>query len=179
MLSNRFLDALLAAYRRLELALVTFVVTLLVTANSLFSRVRMSHENGIACSGRLRIVDNPGFPARDLFRPGRSFGCRVRHGAASFRDDPKLVVRSASVKLADTRFESPLDILMNTGTVPLFWSARAFAGFTARSIAGKGKFYVGYLRRHPQAALGGGDSVHHAPESFGSMVYHTKTVSGS
>jgi arachidonate 5-lipoxygenase len=174
----RFLQFLIALYRRVELAVVTFVVTLLVTANSLIFRVRMSHENGIACSGRLRIVDNPAFPAHPFFKPGRSFDCRIRHGAASFKDDAKLVVRSASIKFNDARFESPLDILMNTGHVPLFWNARTFVGFMASSMAGKGKFYVSYLRQHPQAAVGGGDSVRRDPESFGRMVYHTKTVSG-
>jgi hypothetical protein len=178
MLSNRLLDALLSLYRRIELAMVTFMVTLLVSANSFFGRVRMSHENGIACSGRLRIVENPRFPAHHFFRPGRSFGCRIRHGAASFKDDAKLVVRSASIKFADDRFDSPLDLEMNTGNVPLFWNARTFVGFMATSMAGKGKFYVSYLRKHPQAAFGGGDSVRRDPESFGKMLYHTKTVSG-
>jgi len=171
-------DSLIAFYRRLELAVVTLVITLLVTANSFFGRVRMSHENGIACAGRLRIVENQELPPHEFFVPGREFPCRIRHGAASFKDDAKLVVRSASLKFADTRFESPLDILMNTGKAPLFWNARTFAGFMASSIAGKGKYYVPFLRKHPQAEIGGGDSVRRDPDSFGNMVYHTKTVTG-
>ncbi|MEA3278245.1 MAG: hypothetical protein U9Q81_23735 [Pseudomonadota bacterium] len=178
MIRHRFIAALIGFYQRIVLALVTFTVTLLVSANSLFGRVRMSHENGIACSGRLKITDDPKFPPHEFFQPGRSFGCRVRRAAASFKDDAKLVVRSASIKFQDDRFNSPLDILMNTGNVPLFWNARTFVGFMASSIAGKGKHYVSYLRKHPQAAVGGGDSVRRNPESFGNMVYHTKTVSG-
>ena len=80
-------DSLIAFYRRLELAVVTLVITLLVTANSFFGRVRMSHENGIACAGRLRIVENQELPPHELFVPGREFPCRIRHGAASFKDD--------------------------------------------------------------------------------------------
>jgi arachidonate 5-lipoxygenase len=178
MVRDKFLDALMAIYHRLQLALVTLLVTLLVSANSLFGRVRMSHENGIACSGRLRIVDDPKFPPHDFFQPGQAFACRVRHAAASFKDDAKLVVRSASIKFQDDRFDSPLDLLMNTGTVPLFWNARTFVGFMISSMGGKGKSYVSYLRRHPQAAVGGGVSVRRNPESFGRMKYHTKTVTG-
>jgi hypothetical protein len=62
--------------------------------------------------------------------------------------------------------------------VTLVWNARAFVGFMASSMAGKGKRYASYLRKHPQATVGGGNSVHRNPESFGHMTYHTKTVSG-
>ena len=178
MLEHKFLFALIDIYHRFILAVVTFGVTVLVAANSLFGKVRMSHENGILLSGRLRIVRNPQFPAHHFYEPGRPFDCRLRHAAASFKDDAKLVVRSASIKFADARTKSPMDILMNSGEVPLFWSARTFVEFMRVSMAGKGKHYVPYLRKHPQAAYGGGDSVRRDPDSPHEMKYQTKTVFG-
>ncbi|MEQ9814737.1 MAG: hypothetical protein RLO50_18315 [Azospirillaceae bacterium] len=178
MVQHRLLRALIAVFERIELAGVTFFVTLLISLNSLVFRVRMSHENGIVVAGRLRIVDDPKFPPHAFFHPGSEFACRIRHGAASFKDDAKLVVRSASLKFADERFRSPLDIMMNTGNTPLFWNARTFVSFMRGSIAGKGKHYVPHLRRYPKAWYGGGDSVRRNPESFGRMVYNTKTVTG-
>ena len=46
------------------------------------------------------------------------------------------------------------------------------------AMKGKGKHYVPYLRKHPHAYFGGGDSVRRNPESVGGMVYHTKTTTG-
>lgn len=176
MVEHTLLRALIALFRRLELSGTTLFVTLLITLNSLIGRVRMSHENGIVVSGRLKIVENPAFPTHDFFRAGASFDCRIRHAAASFKDDAKLVVRSASLKFADDRFKSPMDIMMNTGSMPLFWNARTFVGFMRASMAGKGKHYVPFLQRHRHAYYGGGESVRRNPETFGKMVYNTKTV---
>ena len=178
MIEHKFILALVAIYDRLLLALVTFVVTLLISANSLFGKVRMSHENGIALRGRLRIAADVRMPEHEFFEQGRTFACRIRHGAASFTDDAKLVVRSASIKFADSRSKSPMDILMNTGRMPLFWNARTFVEFMRRSMAGKGKKYVPFLRAHPQAAVGGGDSVRRDPESPHRLVYQTQTTFG-
>lgn len=178
MVDNKLLAALSALYRRVILALTTFLVTILVSANSLFGRVRMSHENGIVLRGRICIVNNPELPEHDFYVPGETFRCRMRHGAASFKDDAKLVVRSASIKFADARSKSPMDILMNSSQLPLFWNARTFVAFMRVSMAGKGKHYAPYLRKHPQAAYGGGDSVRRDPESPDKMVYYTQTVSG-
>jgi len=102
MIEHRLILPLVAIYNGLVLALVSFVVTLLITAHSFFSKVRMSHENGIALRGRLRIAADARMPQHDFFEQGRTFACRIRHGAASFTDDAKLVVRSASIKFADS-----------------------------------------------------------------------------
>ena len=178
MIEHKFILGLVAIYDRWVLALVTFGVTLLVSAHSFFGKVRMSHENGITLRGRLRIAADARMPEHDFFKQGRTFACRIRHGAASFTDDAKLVVRSASIKFADSRSKSPMDILMNTGRMPLFWNARTFVQFMRRSMAGKGKEYVPYLREHPQAATGGGDGVRRDPVSPHRLVYQTQTTSG-
>ena len=49
-------------WRRIELSVTTFGVVTLVSINSFLTRARMSHENGVALAGRLRIVDDPRFP---------------------------------------------------------------------------------------------------------------------
>lgn len=178
MYRQKFLLFLKRIYQRLILFLATVFVTFLVSLNSLINRVRMSHENGITCLGQLEIVSDPEFPDHPFFTPGRQFACRVRHAAASFLDDAKLVVRSASVKFADSRKESPMDVLMNSGQTPLFWDARTFLGFMKVSTQGRGKFYTSFLRTHPNAAFGGGDAVRRNPDSFSKMSYNSKTATG-
>lgn len=165
-------------FGRIQLFCVTWFVTVLVSLNSFFKRQRMSHENGITARGRLRMLDDPRLPAHDFFRPGRELGCRVRHGSASWLDDAKLVVRSASVKFADHDFESPLDLMMNSGDVPLFWSARTFLSFMFGTILGRGKHWVPHLRKYPQSLVGGAVSVRRNPTSFTEMSYQTKTCFG-
>lgn len=171
-------DVLRSLLLRAQLRWYVFFITVLITANSYFKRVRMSHENGITCRGRIRVVENPGIPAHGFFAPGREFDCRLRHAAASWTDDAKLVVRSASIKFADDRFDSPLDMMMNSGDVPLFWSARTFWEFMKGTMAGRGKAWIPYLRSRPQAEVGGADSVRRNPETFARMVYNTKTCLG-
>ncbi len=178
MIEHKLLLAIIAAYHRVVLALATLGVTILVTLNSLFRKVRMSHENGLLLRGHVRIVDDQTFPANDFFEPGKTFPCRVRHAAASFLDDAKLVVRSASIKFADEQIKSPFDMLMNSGDMPLFWNARTFMGFMRVSMRGRGKRYVPFLKRHPQASLGGGSSVRRNPEAVDQMVYNSKTTYG-
>jgi arachidonate 5-lipoxygenase len=150
----------------------------LVAMNSWATKQRMSHENGITCRGTLRIVDNPEFPDHDFFVPGREYTCRIRHGAASWLDDAKLVVRSASIKFADIRGASPFDVLMNTGDAPLFWNARNFFSFMKGTMGGRGKDWLPDLRKNPQALVGGKVSVRRNPESFSGLVFNSQACFG-
>ncbi len=165
-------------WRRIELSLTTFGVVTLVSINSFLTRTRMSHENGVALAGRLRIVDDPKFPPHEFFSAGREFGCRLRHGAASFTDDAKMVVRSASLKLADARRNSPLDLIMNSGRTSLFWTARMFVEFMRVTMAGRGKEFVPYLAKYPLSLEATNDGVRRDPSSFAEMSYYSQTVSG-
>lgn len=166
------------ALRRLQLSALTGLITAMITTSSFLQRNRMSHENGITCRGRLRIVLDPTFPEHPFFAAGREFPCRIRHGAASWIDDAKLVVRSGSLKFADDDGDSPLDLLMNSGDVPLFWSARTFFGFMFGTSEGRGKYWIPYLKKYPQALVGGQRSVRRDPESFALMVYRSQTSQG-
>ena len=92
-------------------------------------RQRMSHNNGIAATGTLRIVDDPRFPGHAFFAPGKVYPCRIRHASASLLDDAINDVRAIAIKFSDQRMESPFDIEMNTGAVSPFWSALSFLKF--------------------------------------------------
>lgn len=152
-------------------------MTTIVTVMSFARKRRMSHENGVAARGTFRVLDSPDIPAHEFFSPGREFPCRLRHGTVLFRDDAKMTVRSASIKLADSRFESPFDVLMNTGRVGLFWNARTFFDFGL--MTGRhGKHFVPYLRKYPQSVYGGGDSSRRNPESFSALSFNTQTCLG-
>lgn len=171
-------DQVRTVIQRIELHVSVAGIAALVAFNSFVSQQRMSHENGLTCRGTLRIVDDPQFPAHEFFVPGREFGCRVRHGAASWLDDAKLVVRSGSLKFADVRGVSPFDLLMNTGDVPLFWNVRNFWSFMKGTIGGRGKDWLPDLRENPQALRGGADSVRRDPASFADMVYNSQVCFG-
>ena len=164
--------------QRLQLWVVTALVTTFVTLNSFFGRKRMSHENGVAVRGTVRIVDAPPQPRNEFFTPGREFAARMRHASVLYKDDAMLEVRSASIKFADSRDVSPFDLLLNNGRVGLFWSARTFIQFMRVSMAGKGKQFVPYLQENPQALWGGGDSSRRNPSSFAAMSYYSQVCFG-
>lgn len=161
-------------YDRLLLALVSFLILLLITLNSLFKRVRMSHENGMALTGRVRIVDNPAFPRNDFFTPGRVFPCRLRHASVSYMDDARLVARAASLKFADAPYDSPLDLMMNSGDAGPFEDAYTFLQFMWATIRGRDPYIVPYLKRYPEELAGIRGALRY-PESYTRLRYHSKT----
>ena len=112
----------------------------------------------------------PQFPPNNFFGPGTEFPCRVRFGAATWKDDAKLVIRGASLKFADTRFDSPFDLMMNTGALAIFWNARTFVSFMKGTILGRGKYWVKHLGTYPMANVGGKNSLKRDPTSVGSLA---------
>ncbi len=168
------IDSLHRAWLRFQLNVVVVIMTFIVTTASFVRRRRMSHENGVTARGTFRVVESPSFPAHDFFTPGREFPCRIRHGSVLFKDDAKMTVRSASLKLADSRFDAPFDMLMNTGRVGLFWSARTFFDFGLMT-AKHGKHFVPYLQKYPHSLYGGGDSSRRNPDSFTALSYNSQT----
>ena len=86
------------AVKLLQLKFTVVWVTALLALNSLVTKSRMSHENGIVTRGRLRIVDEPTFPRNECLTPGTEFPCRMRFGAATWKDDAKMVIRGAELK---------------------------------------------------------------------------------
>lgn len=148
---------------------------ILVLVASLVQRRRMSHNCGVLASGKLRVVSNPAFPPHEFFTPGREMRCRIRHAPVSYDDDTIIQVRSASLKLADSDFESPLDLEMNTGKISLFWSVNNFFEF-ASCRDEQPLPYRSYYDRHPRGLLAAKDGIRKAPSSFAELHYHTQTA---
>ena len=141
-------------------------------------RRRMSHNNGVAGRGTLRIVDNPQFPASDFFEPGRVFPCRLRHACVAYWDDAMKAVRSGSLKFADSDFASPLDIQMNTGDYCFFWNARSFLEFAFSRHESGGIQYTRYYQKWADGRRSAASSIIRAPASYLQMYYHSHTPFG-
>jgi hypothetical protein len=148
---------------------------LLVALGSGLHRRRMSHNNGIAGRGTLRIVDDPQFPPTEFFEPGRTFPCRVRHATIAYMDDTIIDVRSGSVKFADSDFASPLDIQMNTGHHCFFWDAKSFLEFAFWRHEHGGHEYEKYYRTYADGRMSAASSFRVDPSSFAKMYYHSHT----
>ena len=157
-------------------ALTTGIITM-VSLNSLFGRQRMSHENGLVARGKVRIVDDLKIPPSHFFQPGKEFSCRLRHASVSFADDARLVVRSGSLKFDDSDHESPLDIMMNTGTEGPFADAGDFLRFMITTIRGREQHLQPYLHDKPAIAKGIQNSICY-PDTFALLNYHSKTALG-
>lgn len=165
-------------YQTMELYALTAFIMGLLSLGSLLSRRRFTHQNGITVEGKLRIVDEPEFPAHEFFRPGREFPCRVRYATVLYHDDTMLTVRGASIKFADTDLDSPLDLLLNTGATSLFWSAWTFTQFLWGGAKGRGKHFVPYFRKYPGALAGTRASGRRNPETFAQLYFYSKVVHG-
>ncbi|MFE8604133.1 catalase family protein [Archangium violaceum] len=140
-------------------------------------RERMSHNSGITAKGRIRITKTPAFPAHDFFQPGREFKCRVRHASASYEDDTITQVRAVSLKFADSDYDSPLDLELNTGTISLFWTARNFAEFAQQRRHRVNELaYWNYYDKYPRGLLAAEDGIRKYPASFARMYYHSQTA---
>jgi len=138
-------------------------------------RSRMSHNNGIAGEGWLKIVDNPEWPEHEFFVAGNKFPIRVRHASATFLDDAMKCIRSCSIKFSHEKFKSPFDIEMNTGQFSLFWSAASFLKFGAERQEKWGVEYEEYNRDYPDGHKGAVESIRIDPTSFQNLHYYAKT----
>ena len=147
-----------------------------VSFNSFFYQTRMSHENGISTRCRIKLVDNPAFPAHDFFTPGREFIGRLRHSDARGEDNAGLEVRSVSLKFADSRDHSPLDFEMNTGR-SFFDTARKFMEFAFATYKGGGDQYLP-LGRDALRVQAFKESLRRHPTSYANQYYHSQLVTG-
>lgn len=152
-----------------------FWAWVLILVASLVQRRRMSHNCGVFASGKLKVVQDQAFPPHEFFTPGREMRCRIRHAPVSYDDDTVIQVRSASLKFADTDFESPLDLEMNTGKTSLFWTGRNFFEFV-RHKDDKPLPYGRYYDKHPTGLAAAKDGIRKDPTSFAEMRYHSQTV---
>jgi hypothetical protein len=138
-------------------------------------RQRMSHNNGIAASGTLRIVDDARFPAHGFFAPGKVYPCRIRHASATFLDDAMNCIRSISIKFSHHHLRSPFDIELNSGAVSLFWSAVSFLKFAKLRQEQWGVEYQNYNRLYPDGLKGSQAAGRRHASSFHNVHYYCKT----
>ena len=163
--------------KKIQLWAYAYLYTsLLVVVVSFGQRKRMSHNNGLTVTGRLKLVSQPTFPEHDFLQPGREFTCRLRHASVSYDDDTIIQVRSASLKLADSRYDSPLDLELNTGTISLFWTARNFIEFFTTQEMVDGLAFSRFYDKYPLGLQAGKDGIRKYPETFAQMYYHAQTA---
>lgn len=140
---------------------------------------RTTHFRGVGGRGHIDIVAQPEFPEHEFFTPGRRFGCRLRHANASFADDVICQVRGCSLKFADADFDSPLDIVMNSGATSAFWCFWSFMEFANARVFDQGHPFgwpgqERWFRRLPAACLGTIESARSLPSSYADVTYYTK-----
>ena len=175
-LGHMILNWIHGVWNRLVLWVVSAGFSLMLTIFlSIIARTRMSHNNGICGVGSARIVDDPTMPLHPFFQPGQVFPCRVRHAAASFMDDAMRVVRSMSIKFADTDYKSPFDLELNTGEVALFWSASSFLRFAKYKRTKYGIQYHEYYKKYPAGVKGALVGMRRDPTSFTNLTYYSQT----
>ena len=148
-------------------------------AKALVTGRRATHMRGVGGRGTVRIVAHPQFPDHDFLRPGRVFPCRLRHANASFYDDAAIQVRGCSLKFADSDWESPLDIIMNSGAIQAFWSLDSFMAFADARVKCRENFWDPqreFMRLLPTAYLGTIESVRCAPTSWAEVVYNSCVI---
>lgn len=152
-----------------------FFAFLIAAFLSFPKRHRMSHDNGIGGLGKLKIVDDPQFPAHDFFKAGAEFPIRIRHATATFLDDAVNDIRSISIKFSHHHFESPFDIELNTGATSLFWNAASFLKFAQMRDEKHAVCYVEYIQKYPEGVSGAIESLRKAPDSFTNLKYYCQT----
>ena len=173
-------------FNRIELWFWTYAwAWLLVIYPAIFGQKRMSHNNGIVTTGRVRVVDEPGFPPHRISsaRAGapRSSSRRLRHASASDDDDTVIQVRSASLKFQDSRLREPprprdehgpdLDLLDGAHLRGVRHGKQAIRRSTASTTA---TTTTGTRTTACHAAQGG---VRDNPSSpFAEVYYYTETV---
>ena len=148
----------------------------MITANSLLTRERMSHDNGIVARGRIRLLDDMGaIPSNRFFTPGRSFEAALRHASITFADDAALQVRAASLKFSSGPIRSECDLLMNGGEAAPFWNMDTFWQFMRARVRGGRAHLIAYFQRNPRCYFNVRDALRRNPESFTDQRYYTQT----
>ena len=148
----------------------------LITLNSIFTRQRMSHDNGIVARGHIHLDDDlDDIPPNAFFQPGRSFEGVLRHASVTFPDDAGLQVRAASLKFSVGPVRSECDLLMNGGVAAPFWNMDTFWQFMRARMKGGREHLISYFERNPRCYFNVRDALRRNPESFTDQRYYTQT----
>jgi arachidonate 5-lipoxygenase len=150
----------------------------------LLTKRRSSHLMGVAARGTFEVSGNNvfdsegkdrGFPAHDFFEAGKTFEVQARFANLTEFDDAALDVRGCAIKFSEQRHESPLDLLMNTGTYSPAFNLVTFAGFVVS------KFFPSavsraVVRSNRPAREGGIAGLRRAPDSYTNLHYYGQIV---
>ncbi|PCJ19711.1 MAG: hypothetical protein COB04_05225 [Gammaproteobacteria bacterium] len=151
----------------------TFALSRLFGALGVSKHGRATHTWGTASRGHLLINESPDFPRHAFFQAGKRFPVQIRHATLSGEDDAVKDLRSGSIKFSHQSTDSPLDLIMNTGELGVFWNLKSFIAFTWASGRGE-KGIQKYCEKYPLGYRGAQDSVRRAPDSFLQLRYHSK-----
>lgn len=155
----------------LGLYMSTIIFAYAFMTRAFFRRGRGTHTNGIAGRGRFRVVDDPQFPECDFFKAGREFPITIRHATALQTDEGCKNLRSMALKFSHELFESPLDLIMNTGRVAPFWKVPSFLiGVTCAALQKPGRWVYQHL--FPLARQNVIIGSRRAPETYTQMAYY-------
>jgi hypothetical protein len=159
-------------------ALMDLVAGPLMGLSVLFTKRRSSHLMGVGAGGVFTVSENvgePSFPLNDFFEHGKEFAVQTRFANLTELDDAALDVRGCSIKFSTGRSESPLDLLMNTGTYCPAFNLLTFAGFVAsKFVPTAGSRAI--VRSNLIAREGGIAGLRRAPDSFAALHYYSQIV---
>ena len=138
------------------------------------TRRRSSHGLGVGARGTFRPSSREGVPANDFFDSG-SHPVQVRFANLTQLDDAALDVRGCAIKFSDEAYESPLDLLMNTGSFCPSTNLVTFASFVASKVLPASTSEAA-LRKNLPAREGGVAGLRRAPGSYSSLHYYAQIV---
>jgi catalase len=165
----------------LELRRQILLLSAMFMAAGLKSRRRGTHPCGVAAKGTAVVVDNPNIPDHPFFTPGRKFDLRLRHANGSFFDDAACTIRGCSIKFADSDYESPFDLMMNSGSQGPLWSVESFLTFAwarlgCNPATGDFEAQAKLMDKNPAFLVSWIESVRDAPSSYSDVTYFGRMV---
>lgn len=135
------------------------------------TRRRSSHGLGVGARGTFKPTLAPGVPPNDFFSGEADAPVQVRFANLTQLDDAALDVRGCAIKFSDEPYQSPLDLLMNTGSFCPSTNLATFASFVASKMLPK-SMSERALRKNLPAREGGIAGLRRAPSSYSSLRYY-------
>jgi catalase len=146
---------------------------------------RATHTRGVVALGKLRVVDQPTFPANGFFTPSRELSVVARHANVSFDDGAAMDIRGCALGFSEgsgAESKRVLDLIMNSGpvtfsTAKVFWRfARASAPRRGREESVNSDGLRGFLEADSEARAQFQLTLRRAPESYAGVSYASKMV---
>jgi hypothetical protein len=153
------------------------IVGPLMMLSVLRTRRRSSHLMGVAANGEFLPAprkSSKGVPSNDFF-DGTSYPVRMRFANLTALDDAALDVRGAAIKFSQHRYESPFDLMLNTGSHSPVSNVVEFASFVLGKFATPAMAERA-LMRNRVGREGGIAGLRRAPDTYAGLYYHSQIV---